>query len=317
MELYNRFSTYLVNKYGEKTYKIPINIPVTCPNRDGVVGESGCIFCGGEGAGFEILDSCIPIKVQLERNMDYIGRNYGSRKFIAYFQNFTNTYVDFSGFKEYIRAVIRPEVVAIYISTRPDVINDKYLLFLRRIKEENNIDIVIELGLQTVNISTLRFLERGHSLSHFVDAVIRIKRNELCVCAHMILDIPKDDMDDVVEGARMLSVLGVDQVKCHSMYILDGTKLARYYTIGEIIPVDKDEYIERVINFLEHLSPNIVVQRLLGRAPKERTLFCNWDTSWWKIRDEIEEKMRRQGRYQGRKCDYMNGIKLLGRKIDN
>lgn len=317
MELYNRFSTYLVNRYGEKTYKIPINIPVTCPNRDGTIGSFGCIFCGDEGAGFETLSSCVPVESQLEQNINYIGRTYSSRKFIAYFQNFTNTYVDFSKFKEYMRAAIRPDVVAIYISTRPDAISDRYLEFLQQIKDKYHVDIVIELGLQTVNIRTLKFLERGHSLSHFLDAVFRIKKNKLCVCAHMILDIPKDNIDDVVEGARVLSVLKVDQVKCHSMYILEGTKLAKYYKSGEIVPVSKEEYVERVISFLENLSPDVVVQRLLGRAPKDKTLFCNWDTSWWKIRDEIEDKMRRRNSYQGRLFNYTNGIKILGKKIES
>lgn len=317
MELYNRFSTYLKNRYGEKTQKIPINIPVTCPNRDGRVGRLGCIFCGEDGAGFECLSNSIPVNEQMDSNINYIGNAYNSKKFIVYFQSFTNTYIEFSKFKKYIEAAIRPQVVAIYISTRPDVINDRYLEFLYEIKEEHKVDVVIELGLQSVNVRTLKFLERGHTLAHFLDAVLRIKRNKLDVCAHMILDIPNDDMDDVVEGARILSVLGVDQVKCHSMYILEGTKLAKYYRSGYVVPIERGEYIERVINFLENLSSNIVVQRLIGRAPKERTIFCNWDSSWWKIRDEIEDEMRHRGTYQGKKFDYVNGIKTLGEKIYN
>lgn len=317
LELYNKFSDYLKNKYGEKVYKIPLNVKATCPNRDGTVGFSGCIFCGEEGAGFETLDNCMLIKDQLKKNIDYIGRNYNSKKFIAYFQNFSNTYIEFSVFKKYIEDCLVPNVVAIYISTRPDTINNKYLEFLKKIKDENNIDIVIELGLQTVNIRSLKNLGRGHMLSHFIDAVLRIKKYNLETCVHMILDIPNDNLDDVIEGARILSVLEVSQVKCHSMYILEDTVLGEQYKKGLILPIDKDSYIERVISFLEYLSPKIVVQRLLGRAPKDKTLFCNWGTSWWKIRDEIENKMFLEKRYQGNKFDYMNGEKVLGEKINN
>lgn len=317
MNLYNKFSSYLKEKYGQKVYKIPINIPVTCPNRDGTIAFGGCIFCGEDGAGFETLSSCIPIKEQLEKNIDYIGKNYGSKKFIAYFQNYSNTYVDFSLFKKYIKDCITSDIVAIYISTRPDVINDKYLNFLENIKLEYDIDVVIELGLQTINIKSLKFLGRGHFLAEFIDAVLRIKKHNLEVCAHMILDLPMDDLDDVIEGARILSVLEVSQVKCHSMYILDGTILGDQYKKGLISPISKENYIERVISFLEYLSPNIIIQRLLGRAPKEKTLFCNWNNSWWKIRDEIENKMILEKRYQGSKFNYTNGILVLNGKIDS
>ena len=316
MELYNKFSCYLKDKYGEKVYKIPLNTKVTCPNRDGTLGIGGCIFCGEDGAGFEMLNSCIPIKDQLNKNMDYIGQNYNSKKFIAYFQNFSNTYIEFSLFKRYIIDCLVPDVVAIYISTRPDVVNDEYLNFLQSVRGKYNIDIVIELGLQTVNMKSLQLLKRGHFLSQFIDAVLRVKRYNLEVCAHMILDIPSDELDDVVEGARILSVLGVSQVKCHSMYILEGTVLGDQYKKGLIYPINKENYIERVISFLEYLSPKIVIQRLLGRAPKEKTLFCNWGASWWKIRDEIENKMLTEKRYQGSRFDYVNGEKVLGNKIN-
>lgn len=315
MELYNKFSNYLKDKYGEKVYKIPLNIPVTCPNRDGTVGCGGCIFCGEEGTGFESLDSYIPIKEQLEKNIEYIGTKYNSKKFIAYFQNYSNTYIELSKFKQYIKECIREDIVAIYISTRPDTINEKYLEFLESIKEKNNIDIVIELGLQTVNIKTLKFLNRGHGLAEFVDASLRIKKHNLEVCVHMIIDIPNDDLEDVKEGAKLISALKIDQVKCHSLYILDETNLGMLYSKNLILPISKEEYIERMINFLEYLSPQIVVQRLLGRAPKEKTLFCNWNTSWWKIKDEIENEMTRRGTYQGKKFNYLNGEKTLENKI--
>lgn len=311
--LYYKFSDYLKNKYGAKVYKLPVNIPVTCPNRDGSISGKGCIFCGEEGAGFENLSSSLDVKEQLRLNEQYIGENYNSKKFIAYFQNYSNTYLPLDEFKKYISEACVENIVAIYISTRPDCINSRYLEFLRGIKSEAGVDIVIELGLQTVNYSTLKMLNRGHSLAEFIDAVYGINDYGLEACAHYIIDIPMDSIDDVIEGAKIISALRVKQVKCHSLYILKDTILGDMYSNGEILTVSLEEYIERAVTFLEYLNPDIVIQRLIGRAPEDRSLFCNWSMSWWKIRDAIEEKMEKEGTYQGKMFDYLNGKALRGK----
>ncbi len=298
--LYNKFSQFLKDKYGSKVYKLPLNLPVTCPNRDGSLGWAGCIFCGEEGAGFENLSCEISVADQLEQNARYIGKNYGSEKFIAYFQNYSNTYLPYELFVKNISEACREGIVAIYISTRPDCIADRYMEFLAGLKEEKGIDIVMELGLQTVNYHTLKLLNRGHTLAEFIDAAIRIRKYRLEICAHYITDLPMDNVDDVIEGAKIISVLGVSQVKCHSLFILKNTELERMYSRGEIQPITIDEFIDRTIRFLEHLDPDIVVQRLIGRAPAERTVFCNWNTSWWKLQDMIEAKMIEQNTCQGR-----------------
>ncbi|EMS69543.1 TIGR01212 family radical SAM protein [Ruminiclostridium cellobioparum] len=298
--LYNKFSQFLKDKYGSKVYKLPLNLPVTCPNRDGSLGWAGCIFCGEEGAGFENLSCEISVADQLEQNVRYIGKNYGSEKFIAYFQNYSNTYLPYELFVKNISEACREGIVAIYISTRPDCIADRYMEFLAGLKEEKGIDIVMELGLQTVNYHTLKLLNRGHTLAEFIDAAIRIRKYRLGICAHYITDLPMDNVDDVIEGAKIISALGVSQVKCHSLFILKNTELERMYSRGEIQPITIDEFIDRTIRFLEHLDPDIVVQRLIGRAPAERTVFCNWNTSWWKLQDMIEAKMVEQNTCQGR-----------------
>jgi radical SAM protein (TIGR01212 family) len=308
--LYNKFSDYLKQKYGSKVYKLPLNLPVTCPNRDGRLSSKGCIFCGEEGAGFESLPSFLDVKEQLSKNSKYIGENYKAEKFIAYFQNYSNTYLPFADFKKYIFEACADNIVAIYISTRPDCIPEKHLELLRFIKSEKGVDIVIELGLQTVNYHTLKLLNRGHLLAEFIGAVLSIKNFGLESCAHYILDLPMDTVEDVREGARIISALGVNQVKCHSLYVLKNTVLGDMYERGEVVPLAIEEYIERAVLFLEHLAPSIVVQRIIGRAPKERSLFCNWDTSWWKIHDMIEKKIREEERYQGKEFNYLNGLEV-------
>ena len=305
--VYNTYSKYLSDKFGEKVYKLPISLPLTCPNRDGTVGRGGCIFCGEEGGSFENLSSSISIKEQLEKNKEYIGNRYKAKKFIAYFQNFTNTYLPFESFKESIDQVLLEDVVGISISTRPDCINDNYLEYLSKIKDMYNMDITIELGLQTVNYSTLEKINRGHTLAEFIDASIRIKKYGLRNCTHIILNLPWDKEIDVIENAKILSALGIDEVKLHALYIVDGTTLGTLYKNGQINLISKEEYMERVILFLEYLDPNIVVQRIIGRAPEENSLFVNWNESWWKIRDTIISLMESRNSKQGIKCNYLNG----------
>ena len=309
--LYNKFSDYLARTYNEKVYKIPVNLPATCPNRDGLLGVEGCIFCGEEGAGFENLSPVLPVKEQLHKNIEYIRKKYNAKKYIAYFQNYSNTYFPVNEFEKYLEEALIEDIVAIYISTRPDCLNSKYFEIMSGIKEKHRVDIVVEIGLQTVNYHTLKALNRGHGLAEFIDSVIRAKSYNIETCAHMIIDLPMDNIEDVIEGAKILSALGVNQVKCHSLYILKDTRLGSLYIQGEIMPVTMDEYIERMITSLEYLSPEIVIQRLIGRAPEERSLFCSWNTSWWKVVDFLEEKMKNENRYQGKKYNYLNGTNCL------
>ena len=306
-DFYRVYSDYLKEKYGSKVYKLPINLQTTCPNRDGCVGEGGCIFCGEEGAGFENLPNTISVREQLIQNMEYIKKKYKAEKYIAYFQNFTNTYMSLSKFKEFVSDAVMDDIVEISISTRPDCISDEYLEILSAIEKEHGIKISMEIGLQTVNYHTLNIINRGHTLAEFIDSVLRIKRYGFDICAHLILNLPWDNMHDTIENAKILSALSVDQVKLHSLYIVENTELGRLYKENKIDIISKEEYIDRVITFLEYLNPSTVIQRVTGRAPEEGTLFVNWNTSWWKIRDEILYKMKELETYQGRKYDYLNG----------
>ncbi|SHJ90646.1 TIGR01212 family radical SAM protein [Propionispora hippei] len=304
---YNAYSEYLRRRYGEKVYKLPVSLPVTCPNRDGSCGVQGCVFCGAIGAGYENLPASMTVTTQINANREHIAPKYKARKFIPYFQNFSNTYLPVKKLEAYIREACQPDVVGIALATRPDCINDEYLKMLAQIKEEFSVDISIELGLQTVNYHSLIKINRGHTLAEFVDAVLRIKRYQLETCAHLILNLPWDQMDDVIENAKFVSALEIEQVKLHALYIVKGTVMAEWYEKGELQIISQEEYVDRVVTFLEYLHPDITIQRLIGRAPEKNTLFTNWQTGWWKIRDEIEEQLLTKDIYQGKRCDYLNG----------
>lgn len=310
IKVYNTYSKYLNERYGEKVYKLPIKLPLTCPNRDGTISVGGCTFCGEEGGSFENLPEHFSVSQQIKKNMEHISKKYNVAKFIAYFQNYSNTFLPLDKFKSYINEALQENIVGISISTRPDCINIEYLKFLEEIQNNLGIDITIELGLQSVNYRTLVKINRGHTLAEFIDAALQIKRHNLRLCAHIILNLPWDDMLDTIEAAKIASSLNVDEIKLHSLYILEGTAMGEDYKNGFIDIISKDEYMERVITFLEYLNPEVVIQRIMGRAPEENSLFVNWNESWWKIRDGIVTMMEQQGRFQGSKYDYLNGKAL-------
>ena len=306
-ERYNVYSTYLKERYGEKVYKLPISIPDTCPNRDGTLGTRGCAFCGSIGAGYENLPADMTIQRQIEANIAHIQPKYKANKFIAYFQNFTNTYIRPDVFRQYLIEACRPDIVGIAVATRPDCVNTTYFDIMAEIKETYGVDILVEFGLQTVNYKTLQKINRGHTLAEYIDAMMMIQAYPFRNCTHVILDLPWDTMEDVVETAKIISALPTHEIKLHALYIIKNTVMADWYKAGEIQLVSAEEYVDRVVTFLEYTRPDIVFQRLIGRAPKEATEFANWGMGWWKIRDMIDAELARRDTRQGAKCTYLHG----------
>lgn len=296
---YYPISEYYKEKYGEKVYKLPIKLSLTCPNRDGSAGYGGCIFCSESGGSFENLPSEFTVKDQLSMNKSYMGSRYKAKKFIAYFQNFSNTYMPLDDFKTVIKACEEDYIVGISISTRSDCISEDKLNFLDQFRKKTGIDITIELGLQTVNYKTSKILNRCEDLADFIEAMNLINKYEFRVCVHVILSLPWDNMDDVIETAKIINAFDIKEVKIHSLFIVKGTKLDKMYQDGEFRMPTKKDYQNNVVNFLRRLKADVAIQRLVGRAPDEETSFCNWDTSRWLIRDEIIGYMNDKGYVQG------------------
>ena len=293
--VYRKYSDFLREKFGEKVYKLPVKLDLTCPNRDGTCGVGGCIFCGEEGGSFE--NNFGSVRDQLLKNKELIKNKYKANKYIAYFQNFTNTYMPFEDFKRVIEESLIEGVVGLSISTRPDYLPKRHLDYLEELNK--NYFVTVEIGLQTPNYHSLKKLNRGHGLSEFIDAALKLKKRNLNVCTHIIIGLPWDDDLDILECAKILNVLGIDEVKIHALYILKDTALGKMYERGEIEPISLDDYKKKVILFLRNLKDDIIVERIIGRAPYENSLFCNWNTSWWKIRDDIIEVMHENGYTQG------------------
>lgn len=312
---YYKVSDYYKDTYGEKVYKLPIKLSLTCPNRDGACGYGGCIYCSESGGSFENLPSSLSVVSQLNKNRDYISKKYKAQKFIAYFQNFSNTYMDLDKFKEIITACEKDFIVGISIATRSDCITEDKMNFLKSWHEKTGIDITIELGLQTANYKTLKILNRGESLADFISACNLINKFGFRISTHVILALPWDDINDTIETARILNALDVKEVKIHSLFIAKGSKLEKIYKKGEIKLKSKEEYQKNVIEFLRYINPDCAIARLVGRAPKEETIFCNWDRSWWLIRDEIVSYMESNSIKQGDKSKKVIYEKIKGDKL--
>lgn len=312
MAHYQKYSEALIRKYGEKVYKIPINLPITCPNRDGRIGTGGCVFCGEVGAGFEAQCASLSIREQLENNIRIIGDKYHANLYIAYFQNYTNTYMPIEQFRKVVEEACIEGVVGLSISTRPDCVSLAHLEILKEIQENKQVTIEIELGLQSININTLKKINRGHGLADFIDAVLKIKPFGFSICTHLIGNLPWDTEDDLYEAAKLLNTLKIESVKIHSLYILKDTVLGNWYQNGELNLIDPETYIQRVITFLRMLHPDTVVQRLFGRAPEEVTLFCNWGMSWRKLQNMLEDQMTKMNVQQGDLYQPANEIVIIG-----
>lgn len=300
---YRKLSDYLKEKYGERVQRIVIHGGFTCPNRDGRKGWGGCIYCDATGSGFT-TEASLPIREQVLKMKERYEKK-GIRKFIAYFQAFSNTYDSPENLKKkYEEALVDDSIVQLSVSTRPDLVPEKVLDVLEEFK--GRVDVSVELGLQTASYKTLRLINRGHTLAEFVDAAVRVKRRGFELVVHVILNLPWDDALDVIETAKLLSALSVDGVKIHSLYVVEGTELARMYRSGEIRICSLEEYVDRVVTFLEYLSPNVVIHRLVADPPREGTIFGNWGKSKLELVNTIEKELERRNTYQGKKFDYLN-----------
>lgn len=299
MDRYYTYNQYLINRFHEKTYKLPINIAVTCPNRDGTIGVGGCTFCSEQGTGFEASCNNVPICDQLAQAKERVIKRYKARKFIAYFQNYTNTYLPLETLLGYLEDASQSDIVGIDIATRPDMVSNTYLEAIASFRQFKDIEITFEIGLQIANDRILKEINRGHSVSVFEDAVKRIKSYGFKVGVHLILNLPSSTIEDIAITTTLLNTLDIDIVKLHSLYISKDSTMGQQYLEGKISVGNVDDYIQRVLYFITHAKPTIAISRLVSRIPEKDSLFSNWDMSWWKIYNQILEQLETNDLFQG------------------
>ncbi len=296
MEHYTALSPYLKRRFGCKVYKLSLSAGCTCPNRDGTLGARGCIFCSGSG---EFAASCTaPIPEQLEQAKYILGKKAQGAKFIAYFQDFTNTYGAVSRLEPLFLAAMEPDdVVALSIATRPDCLPEDILRMLARLRAKK--PVFVELGLQTIHEATAHYIRRGYPLSVFDDAVQKLHALEIEVIAHQILGLPGETAEMIVETTRHLGQLPVDGVKLHLLHILRGTDLAAEYEAGRVKPLELDAYIDILEQCLAVLPPKIVIHRLTGDGAKRDLIAPLWSADKKRVLSAIQKRFEQDGVMQG------------------
>ena len=296
MEHYTALSPYLKNRFGCKVYKLSLSANCTCPNRDGTVGTRGCIFCSGSGEFAASGAASIP--EQLEQATYILGKKALDAKFIAYFQDFTNTYGAVSRLEPLFSAAIEPsDVVALSIATRPDCLPEEILAMLSRLRAKK--PLFVELGLQTMHEETARYIRRGYALPIFEDAVRTLHARNIEVVAHIILGLPGETPEMMVRTARYLGKLGVDGVKLHLLHVLRGTDLEAEYRAGRVQTLDLDAYLTILERCLENLPPRVVIHRLTGDGAKRDLVAPVWSADKKRVLGEINRRFDADGLLQG------------------
>jgi radical SAM protein (TIGR01212 family) len=295
---YFSFNQHLKERFGEKVYKVTIDAGFTCPNRDGTYGTGGCIYCYGNRSTQHLVDTNA-IKKQIHEGKAAIGKRYNAKKFLAYFQSFTNTYAAPDVLDQLYRSALEEEgIVGLSIGTRPDCVDEAVLNVIETLAQDSY--LWIEYGLQSIHHRILQAINRGHGFSEFLDAVIRTKQRQgINICVHVILGLPGETKDEMIETAKTLSALRVDGVKIHSAHVLKGTRLEEMYLNGEYQVLELPEYIEIICDFLEHLAPDIVIHRLVGDAPRSRYVAPEWCLRKSEVLRQIDQELERRNSWQG------------------
>lgn len=301
MERYRDFNSFLREKFGERVQKIALDAGLTCPNRDGTISTQGCIFCDRLGSGTgALVDHGIGIPEQISRAKIFLRRRYKARKFIAYFQSFTNTYAPVNKLKSlYDRALSDEDIIGLSVGTRPDCLSKDILALLQYYKDKYM--VWIELGLQSAHDNTLRLINRGHDVGCFVNAVELSADFGINVCVHVILGLPGEDKQAMLETAKFVSRLPVQGIKIHLLYVVEDSPLATLYRQGKIRCLEREEYAELVVDFLELLPPHMIIQRLTGDPPRNSKLLApQWAREKLKTLHLIKSKLEERNTWQGK-----------------
>ena len=293
---YNKLNKYLKGKFGERTLKICVDGGFTCPNRDGTISTGGCIFCSERGSG-EHIKSVNNISEQIQ-NYFKSYRAERANKFIVYFQNFTNTYDTIQNLKnKYDAALIDNRIVGLSVATRPDCINEDVCKLLHSYLDKYY--VCVELGLQTSNDKIGNIINRGYNSIQFTNAVNLLNKYNIDVVVHLMVGLPTETFDDIKNTVSFINNHKIQGIKIHSTYVVKGTKLANLYQNNQYTPITLEYYLDCVTYILTHISPNIVVHRISGDAPKNLLLAPSWNLHKKWILNGIDKKLKDENLYQG------------------
>lgn len=295
---YHTLDYYLKNKYHSKVFKVSLNADFTCPNRDGSIAFGGCSFCSGLGSGDFAGNVSDSLDKQFEDIKAKMHLKWPQAKYIAYFQAFTNTYAPIEKLKEvYLPFINKENVVALDIATRPDCLSDEIIEFIDSLTKD--IDIWIDLGLQTTYDKTAKEFNRGYDYEVFLDTINRLSKTNIKVCVHLINGLKGETRDMMIENVKKLSHLPIDGIKIHMLHLVKNTKMANEYLSEKFKLLEKDEYVDIVVKQLRNLNKNIIVHRLSGDASKDDLVAPMWTLKKIDVLNSIDKVMAANNYYQG------------------
>lgn len=298
-KLYYTLNEFLKEKFGEKVKKIPLDAGLTCPNRDGTKGFGGCIYCDPKGSGTGLYKEGKSLDEQLRYFLELFKKK-NFKKFIAYFQSFSNTYAPIEKLKKlYDTVFIDPSIVGLAIGTRPDCVDEKVVNLLKTYQEKGYY-LWIELGLQSIYNETLKLINRGHTFEDFLKAYYLLKENDIPVVVHIIFGLPKETKEMMMETVKTLAKLKIDGIKFHALYIPKGSKMEEMYLRGEYKPLKMEEYIELVAYALTYLPPSTVIHRVCSEAREEDILAPTWVSKKMEVINLLRKIMNEKKLYQGK-----------------
>ena len=300
--LYNEFPLFLKRYFPYKVQKISLNAGFTCPNRDGTKGQGGCTYCNNQTFNPEYCRTEKTIKVQLEEGKRFFAHKYPEMKYLAYFQAYTNTYAGLESLqRKYEEALSVDDVVGLVIGTRPDCMPDELLQYLENLNRQTF--LLVEYGIETTCDETLKRINRGHTYADTVETVQRTAARGILTGGHVILGLPGESHDDMVSQAGVLSELPLTTLKMHQLQLIRGTRMAYEYEqnpAGFHLFNDVNEYIELVIDYIEHLRPDIVPERFVSQSPRELLIAPDWGLKNYEFTARVQKRMKERGAYQGR-----------------
>lgn len=306
LEKYKHLNKYLKDKFGERTLKICIDGGFTCPNRDGRVGYGGCAFCSERGSGEHIIADNISNQV---KNYFTSYKAERANKFIAYFQNFTNTYDSIENLKmKYDAALIDDRIVALAIATRPDCISEDVCKLLKSYSEKYY--VWVELGLQTSNENTGKVINRGYTDEQFSVAVSLLNKYNIDVVTHIMVGLPGENFDDIKNTVNFVNNHSIQGLKIHSTYVVKNTRLADMYFNGKYTPISLEYYLDCACYILTHISPDIIIHRVSGDAPKDLLIAPDWNLHKKWIINGLDKLLRDKDLYQGMDYKKKEGLPL-------
>ena len=297
---YYQFSEYLKTKFGKKVYKITLDAGFSCPNRDGTISSGGCIFCDDGGSFSRAHSSLLSVRDQVYTGVKTLGERFKAQKFMSYFQAYSNTYKPVDELKKiYDESLCHPDVVGISIGTRPDCVDEQKLDLIASYTE--NYETWVEYGLQSMHDRTLKFINRGHDFETFLKAFQETKKRGIKTGVHVILGLPGETKQDMLETVKMLADIGADGVKFHCLCIFPNTKLYDLYNQGSIKLLEEDEYIDIACDCLELLPSDTTIHRLGGNGLQAIKVAPKWLNKKFEILNRIDRELEERNSYQGKK----------------